>query len=812
MYPHLLKIQVAILLLVCNSSLLLGRSLNDTGMIAISIIGAIAAFEIVDRRKLLELSGWMANLVSILVLILTMNEFIGGGSTAKLVAVANLLAYLQCVLLFQKKTPRLCWQIMMLSVLQVIVAGIFNLNFENGLLFVSYFLIATVAMIFQYDFDQWTLIQTSNEKRIARSTGLEWAAIAKPGSRLAPALAISSAPVERRNLASMMRIVFPWLGVSMVFAFILFHSLPHTRQNQNEPSKREFTGTGKSWKVDLDEDGVVRQSIALQFRARFFDLQSDEQIILDESPYFRGMAMSKLVLVNGKTSWTATYDHVFDFSSYYRLDRIGSRFDAVPDVKPIGMEIILEPTSDPLLVMSVPAFRMADDENGAEFCHDLSALTRRRSKSTDDLTSFMYRLVALFDSNNRPLNAWPYRSYQSLEPYRHPMETGSPEYRLLTQMDAARYPELVRVADTIAENMAGKTSSGDRQRLCEALVQHFSPANGYSYTLDYRSVDRNDAIDPVEDFVRNHKTGHCALYASALALMLRSQGIPARYVVGFHGGEFNKLTDSYVIHGQHAHAWVEAYLPPEDCTPAMRRSGMADAAGAWLTLDPTPPVDHASSNEAFDLARSIWQDYVISPDHNKQEFSRSAAQQSASSVDSLLTRVFQPLIDFIIANRPVQIVLVAGFLLYMGIMAFKLRTGKKAVAARRKKGSIREMIGRAISAVSGDLGQWIAGEGSVTKIVPFYRRLEKFLKSQFGLQRKSSQTQREFAHEASAFISGQTSTESFRPQISALLQTATDAFYQARFGSIPLDNQAVKDIENQLRQFEQHFKHTTETK
>jgi hypothetical protein len=70
--------------------------------------------------------------------------------------------------------------------------------------------------------------------------------------------------------------------------------------------------------------------------------------------------------------------------------------------------------------------------------------------------------------------------------------------------------------------------------------------------------------------------------------MLRSQGIPARLVVGFHGGDYNAMAGSFMVRGRHAHAWVEAYLRPEDCTPEMIERGEAGSGGAWLLADPTP--------------------------------------------------------------------------------------------------------------------------------------------------------------------------------------------------------------------------------
>ena len=77
-------------------------------------------------------------------------------------------------------------------------------------------------------------------------------------------------------------------------------------------------------------------------------------------------------------------------------------------------------------------------------------------------------------------------------------------------------------------------------------------------------------IDPIEDFVANNPRGHCEYFAAALALMLRSQGIPARVVLGYRCDEWNGPGKCYQVRQSDAHAWVEAYLAAGDIPPEMR--------------------------------------------------------------------------------------------------------------------------------------------------------------------------------------------------------------------------------------------------
>jgi len=127
----------------------------------------------------------------------------------------------------------------------------------------------------------------------------------------------------------------------------------------------------------------------------------------------------------------------------------------------------------------------------------------------------------------------------------------------------------------------------------------------YGYTLQLPSAPQRD---PVAYFLFERKAGHCEYFASSMALMLRTLGIPARVVNGFRSGEFNSVTHSYIVRGHDAHSWVEAYFP---------RYG-------WITFDPTPPGAAASfgtwsrAGLYVDALREFWREWVINYDFAHQ--------------------------------------------------------------------------------------------------------------------------------------------------------------------------------------------------
>jgi hypothetical protein len=117
------------------------------------------------------------------------------------------------------------------------------------------------------------------------------------------------------------------------------------------------------------------------------------------------------------------------------------------------------------------------------------------------------------------------------------------------------------------------------ETVARTLRDHLAISGDFEYTLNLRRSD--ERLDPVEDFLLNVKVGHCQRFATALVLMLRSVGIPARIVLGYRGYDTDG-TGVYEVRQNHAHAWVEALIPTS-----------TDGTGSWqwLRLDPTPELE-----------------------------------------------------------------------------------------------------------------------------------------------------------------------------------------------------------------------------
>lgn len=168
----------------------------------------------------------------------------------------------------------------------------------------------------------------------------------------------------------------------------------------------------------------------------------------------------------------------------------------------------------------------------------------------------------------------------------------------------AVYLKLPDVDPRVAQLAAEITKSAKNNYDKAAALENYLRTR-FTYTLQLPATSEKD---PIANFLFVRKQGHCEYFASAMAVMLRTLGIPSRVVNGFRSDEFNDITASYVVRAKDAHAWVEAYFP----------------GYGWLTFDPTPagnggtPQGWARIELYVDAMSSFWRDWVITYDSSNQ--------------------------------------------------------------------------------------------------------------------------------------------------------------------------------------------------
>jgi transglutaminase-like putative cysteine protease len=290
------------------------------------------------------------------------------------------------------------------------------------------------------------------------------------------------------------------------------------------------------------------------------------------------------------------------------------------------------------------------------------------------------------------------------------------------------------------------------ERVARALADYLAHGGEYAYALELRRQDTR--LDPVLDFLFNVKQGHCERFAAALALMLRSVGIPARIVKGFCGAE-HQGEGIYLVRQSSAHSWVEALMP-----------GQGEDGFDWLTLDPTPAaVGEVSSST---LARwwnagrrsglEFWRALIV--DFNSDEQADLLAWLTARGGSAMSQRGGTKAVGGLLA------VLVAGILLW--------RYRRKAgwlLAGLHRRGTRRSSLP-----------------------VPFYRRLLALLERRLDLAPAPGQTPREFGTAAGEALRRRPATSGLADLPGVLIET----MYRVRFGGEVLTEEEGRALEGRL--------------
>lgn len=165
----------------------------------------------------------------------------------------------------------------------------------------------------------------------------------------------------------------------------------------------------------------------------------------------------------------------------------------------------------------------------------------------------------LFQPHYRGGARLKYRMQSALEPgqFRRLMKIDREFYTSLPEKIPARLAQIGR--------QLGKRYRSDRERVT-GLEELF-----ISYRLSYSTTGLPTGDGAMEDFLFRAKKGHCELFASTFALLLRSAGVPARLVGGFLGGEYSDVGGYYLVNSAKAHIWVEAWLE----------------GSGWVRIDPS---------------------------------------------------------------------------------------------------------------------------------------------------------------------------------------------------------------------------------
>ncbi len=509
--------------------------------------------------------AWNGALVALLAMEVTRAVFF---HLQPLTAAVEFASFLQLSRLANRRSARDYQQITVLALLHLIAATVLGGGLSYAACFVG-FVIAT----------PWALTLGHLRREIE-------------GNYLADARAgRSGVPIDVARILRSRRVVGPGLliGSSLlslpIFVitaalFVLFPRIGLGIFSFGPGRSTSLTGLGSE--VSLAGHGTIRSDPTIVLRIVPPDLGSNPPTL--RSFRLRGVAFDHY---NGRAWWRemARSTAVERVGSEYRITRWARERPNTQGPRDLAYRIVLDPIDPPVVLVppGTVAVRVEPRMQAGEQRFPtltMDGAREIRHAGNDDL-GIVY--TAMVDASRAPVDD---------------TRLSADDERRYLQLPALA-PRVRALARTWA---AGATTPAAMARAIESQLQLFR------YTLD---VPSGRAAQPLEDFLFRTRAGHCEYFSTALAVLLRTLGVPTRNVTGFYGGAYNRYGGFYAIRNGDAHSWVEVY----------------DPGHGWLTFDPTPAAREASGatdgllaplEEIVEALRVRWRRYVVGFDLGTQ--------------------------------------------------------------------------------------------------------------------------------------------------------------------------------------------------
>ncbi|OGX23196.1 MAG: hypothetical protein A2Y03_10545 [Omnitrophica WOR_2 bacterium GWF2_38_59] len=262
------------------------------------------------------------------------------------------------------------------------------------------------------------------------------------------------------------------------------------------------------------------------------------------------------------------------------------------------------------------------------------------------------------------------------------------------------------------------------------IQKYFTNYFEYNLYVDFNADDRG-----ILYMIYKNKPAYCSYFATAMVLMLRAQGIPARMATGFFASEessWNK--DRYIVRGRDAHAWVEALLPSINIKTGEKiHNKNGEQLYKWVRFDPTPS---SSRLEALEKDSDI--------------------NKFADWMWCVQKRIRAAILDIETKTLVYLLLVIIALLVFEEVLKKGIKALMKKRNTRKEMDSNKEDKGKAL-------------------YLMFYRTFEDLLKAKYDIMRRKSETDAEL-------ISRLESQENVPKNIIALIESFIARYHAARFG------------------------------
>jgi len=630
------KFLVYLMVLIPVVLLALGGEMNPATL-AIFTAGYFVSWFWEAPRVDLKQRQWVWTvLTSVAIAVMVARFFLAGDF--RIEPLLDLVLILTVFKLMQRQGTRDYAQIKVLSFLLLVSGSAFNPGLMFGLSFVVYMVIATVALAVQHLREEMTAYHPKQLKRFRIEAGFM--------------MTVGGLAFVVSLFSIAFFLLFPRVGLG---AFDQFGRSP-------------VSATGFNEMMELGDHGTIREDGTVVMRVTFPEIEGEPRF----ETRWRGTSFNHFDgsrwtqegrPYRNQPAWVSEMVYSATDDAFDREMRGHPPSRRGPNDQPIKLEIYLEPLgSDLLFGMPQPLALEFPDEDPAlpqsyfrvqtEF--NRAGDIRLIRESTTGVRYVVYSLPEITPREVLYNGFADFGEFADWDEQRRGVRrlrgNLADQYLGLPDALTQRFYDL---ADQITSPFATPL---ERARAIEAYLE----AN-YAYTLDLPVVDQSN---PMESFLFETRTGHCEYFSTAMVLLARAAGIPARNVNGFLGGRWNPIGGYLEVRQSDAHSWTELYLP----------------GAGWVTFDPTPPEGLPSAAEEstwttilafFDNVRMFWYRHVVDYNLESQINIAQAAARTFGGDGASLGEILRGSALRVAWNMPVFVAWAFIWLVFGGLLRWR---------------------------------------------------------------------------------------------------------------------------------------------
>lgn len=702
------------------------------------VAGTLAALSwyITEGPRGRTLPRWVANLLVIAASLSVFVDLVQNRHDVMGV-LGRFAIWLTLIKLYERRTARDHAHLLTLSMLLMMTGCLQSTDLFFGVIMLAYIALGLYVLLLYQLYAAYEQSRDERQRTIAE------------GYRLVPPLR----PIIGRNAGAQFKLLTMCIGIAgLAFSVLMFVGFPRDVGvdmfgSMRSPLPNRITQF--SWDVDLIAGGQISESRAKVLSLTVRDA-SGQPIRWPEPLRLRGTVLDRY---DGRGRWSRGQGMPIELSAS-PASTVSLQTDATADNAPYTLDIALARAHNGVTpVFTIPAPVSVLFDSRVDLQYDPA---RQTIQTTDAARRVLSYRVGV---NAEPSDALLEDLTRGRTHFRSMRSGWSRESR-------ARFRA---IAESI---LAQEGVPIERPRLDERWTWNQSVAeaftrylhsNLFQYTTDLSTVTyRGPETDPALHFLEEGRRGHCEYFASALTLLCRSVGVPARLVAGYLAYDYDETTQQYVVLESNAHAWVEVATGPH----------------RWTTFDPTPAAILQATHQtpttfadrvrwAYERVESDWSSTFIAFDGTSQA---QLAETINRGWTTRLTAMLQDVREWMARINAAFYLGPAGYI-WMGIVAFALLIAIVAlIKLMRRSMAIRHTL--QLQHVRG------AEYQRMLRQLGFYLDMLQVLQ-QAGLAKPDWQPPMQYA----AALSHS------HPQEAALVSRITELFYLARYGHQPLTRQ-----------------------